>query len=423
MMILSETVLGRGLSLLCAGLLVAGLALPRPVLAADDAGALYRRGKVLLESFDAKEEKQGLQLCEQAAAKGNADAQYELGRYYRAGGGDPTKRDRKKARNYFTMAAEQGHTEAQYEAGMLYLHGPGMYPDSKAAGFLEQAAAKGHVEAQVELAALYTKEKNDLPLDYAKARSLYAQAARAGNARAMNDLGVLYDNGQGGPRDYAKAVELFSKAAEKGLAVAMANMGEKYANGQGVARDLDRAVEWYERAMENGFDATASLKKVKELRKNEADRVAREKEARLAEEKARREQAAREEKEKREKAARAERARKAKEVAEERELERQRNIRDNVPDLPLTDAQLTVVARTATGAYPARTLLITCKVDEITIYDIVVNRGNMQVDGRMFLPVTLKYGQQLERRVLGQGAILEAKVFSDRGVGSYAWSN
>ena len=92
--------------------------------------------------------------------------------------------------------------------------------------------------------------------DYAKAREWYEKAAAKGDANAMSNLGVLYDNGQGVAQDYAKAREWYEKAAAKGDANAMNNLGLLYNNGHGVAQDYAKAREWYEKAAAKG-DATA----------------------------------------------------------------------------------------------------------------------------------------------------------------------
>ena len=88
--------------------------------------------------------------------------------------------------------------------------------------------------------------------DYAKAREWYEKAAAKGNAGAMINLGLLYDNGHGVAQDYAKAREWYEKAAAKGNADAMANLGLLYENGQGVAQDYAKAREWYEKAAAKG---------------------------------------------------------------------------------------------------------------------------------------------------------------------------
>ena len=55
------------------------------------------------------------------AAKGNAEAQYNLGIMYRAGRGVP--RDNKEASKWYRLAAEQGHPIAQFYLGWMYANG------------------------------------------------------------------------------------------------------------------------------------------------------------------------------------------------------------------------------------------------------------------------------------------------------------
>lgn len=80
--------------------------------------------------------------------------------------------------------------------------------------------------------------------------------AEQGSAAAQNNLGLMYDTGQGVPRDDATAVEWYRKAAERGYAVAQSNLGFMYDTGQGVPQDDATAVEWFRKAAEQG-DAEA----------------------------------------------------------------------------------------------------------------------------------------------------------------------
>src|SRR6202007_2864630 len=77
---------------------------------------------------------------------------------------------------------------------------------------------------------------------------LVQKAATAGYIDAMNDLGVLYQNGQGVAQNYDKAREWFQKAADAGNADAMNNLGELYYHGRGVARDHTPARDWHAKA-------------------------------------------------------------------------------------------------------------------------------------------------------------------------------
>jgi TPR repeat protein len=88
--------------------------------------------------------------------------------------------------------------------------------------------------------------------DYAAVRQLMRPLADAGNAKAQNYLGLLYDNGYGVPRDDARAVAWYRKAAEQGNAAAQYNLGRHYDNGHGVPQDDAQAVAWYRKAAEHG---------------------------------------------------------------------------------------------------------------------------------------------------------------------------
>ena len=71
-----------------------------------------------------------------------------------------------------------------------------------------------------------------------------------GNAKAQNNLGVMYDNGEGVIKDAAEAVKWFRKAAEQGYAYAQNNLGVMYEYGNGVIKDAAEAVKLYRKAAE-----------------------------------------------------------------------------------------------------------------------------------------------------------------------------
>jgi TPR repeat protein len=62
-------------------------------------------------------------------------------------------------------------------------------------------------------------------------------AADAGNPAGLNNLGTLYRHGYAVPVDYARAMSLFRQAADKGNTMALYNIGLLYADGQGVKTD------------------------------------------------------------------------------------------------------------------------------------------------------------------------------------------
>jgi TPR repeat protein len=71
-----------------------------------------------------------------------------------------------------------------------------------------------------------------------------------GDAIALFNLGICYQNGFGVPKDDTQAVKWFRKAAEQGHAMAQKNLGRCYHWGRGVQLDYGEAVKWYRKAAE-----------------------------------------------------------------------------------------------------------------------------------------------------------------------------
>lgn len=81
--------------------------------------------------------------------------------------------------------------------------------------------------------------------DYATAERLWRPLADEGNARAQNNLGVMYENGKGVPQDIGEALKWYRLAAEQGYAGAQNNLGMIYVLGRpGVPQDSVRAHMW-----------------------------------------------------------------------------------------------------------------------------------------------------------------------------------
>jgi hypothetical protein len=91
--------------------------------------------------------------------------------------------------------------------------------------------------------------------DFAEARRLYQQAADAGYAMAMNNIGALYEGGSGVPRNYDEAARWYAKAVAAGEPIAMVDLGWQYEHGHGVKKDLAQAHRLYEGAANAGVPA------------------------------------------------------------------------------------------------------------------------------------------------------------------------
>ena len=74
--------------------------------------------------------------------------------------------------------------------------------------------------------------------------------AEQNDSDALKSLGNYYTNEV---QDYDKAFELYIKSAELGNVKAMYNLGLKYELGQGCAKDSHKAYEWYLKSAKGGF--------------------------------------------------------------------------------------------------------------------------------------------------------------------------
>ncbi|MFZ0771664.1 MAG: caspase family protein [Candidatus Sulfotelmatobacter sp.] len=116
----------------------------------------------------------------------------------------------------------------------------------------QQAAAAGNAEGMTQLGYLYFAG-NGVARDYQLARRWFEAGAAAGNATAMANLGVFYREGFGVGQDYLQARQWFEKAAASGDSAGMNGLGGLYFAGLGVAQDYVQARAWYEKAAAAGW--------------------------------------------------------------------------------------------------------------------------------------------------------------------------
>ena len=112
-------------------------------------------------------------------------------------------------------------------------------------------AEQGHASAQNNLGYMYDNGEG-VPEDDRQAVFWYRKAAEQGNAEAQNNLGAMHATGEGVPEDDRQAVFWYRRAAEQGNAIAQNNLGVMYDNGEGVPEDDRQAVFWYRKAAEQG---------------------------------------------------------------------------------------------------------------------------------------------------------------------------
>lgn len=159
-------------------------------------------------------------------------------------------------------AARRGDRDAQFRIGTHFLNDGLDGGAATAARWFAKAAEQGHIEAEFMLASLYERGAG-VTKDEAKALALYRKAAAAGHVRAMHNLGVLL-SAHGTPQDYREAASWFERAAMAGLADSQYNLALLYERGLGLDQDLSRAYFWYRVAAKTGDkEATRQAERLK----------------------------------------------------------------------------------------------------------------------------------------------------------------
>jgi len=227
----------------------------------------------------------------EAAERGDAWAQYELGKAYYYGpdmmddpeydGVEDPDYDGVKDPGYdpaegvkwFRRAAEQGHADAQYKLGFAYHVGSGVKENkAEAVTWYRQAAKQGSFPAQYQLIELY---RNSIGVVGADCPCTLAEAAEWGDAEAQYNLGVAYADGVGVAKDPTEGLKWIRKSAEQGIGRAQLSLGVAYWYGSGVPEDPVEAVKWFQKAAEQGIGRAqemmgAACRTGKGVAKNEA---------------------------------------------------------------------------------------------------------------------------------------------------------
>lgn len=88
--------------------------------------------------------------------------------------------------------------------------------------------------------------------DYATAFLIWDKQARAGNAAAAYNMGILYANGRGVALSQETAFQWFKYAADLGDVDAQVRVGKMYMTGQGVEQSDQMAIPYLEKAASEG---------------------------------------------------------------------------------------------------------------------------------------------------------------------------
>ena len=241
---------------------------------------------------------QSFQMYEQAAANGNLEARFALGKIFAEG--QIVERDFDKAlfflheaseegvveakialaemlerevlaitTNWYRQAAESGNEQAQLVTGYRLASGQGVEANTRESLFWYLLAAEKDLpEAQHALAEAYLLQESTEE-NLQEAVAWLRKAAKQGYAKSQSLLGSLYAGGQGVPKDNRQAASWWLKAAEQGDVDAQFNLGQMLETGGGSAAER-RAEQWYLRAIERGDQRRSMLALVKLYARNKS---------------------------------------------------------------------------------------------------------------------------------------------------------
>ena len=257
-------------------------------------GNWYLRG----DGFIDKNSEESIKWFKMAADKGDVRAMKHLGVIYLRG--IDVTQDTKEAVRWLKMAADKGEFDAIHAVAIIcesdtttsellmaadevdiraMMHIESMYENGlntdkyseEAIKWFKMAADKGDAKAMNNLGVMYqtgftsyveydedTGEscilqiKIDIDKNSEEAIKWFKMATDKGDAKAMNNLGVMYQNGDGIDKNSEEAIKWFKMAANKGDAKAMIRLGDMYRTGDNIDKNSKEAVKWYKMTANNG---------------------------------------------------------------------------------------------------------------------------------------------------------------------------
>jgi len=152
-------------------------------------------------------------------------------------------------------AAEKGNAEAQFELGRIYGNADGVPQDyPTAVDWLEKAAEQNHARAQESLGSMYANGVG-VKQDFSNARNWYMKAARNGLGSAQYLVATMYRFGLfESEMDMDQAIDWYQRAANQNVAAAQLALGKLAMRGKHVKQDDSAALQWLMLAHANGSE-------------------------------------------------------------------------------------------------------------------------------------------------------------------------
>lgn len=168
-----------------------------------------------------------------------------------------------RAISIFKPLAEEGHAASQFSLGLIYHLGRGVKADVETAyDWYKKAAVQQHPPAMNNIGMMYLNgeyvvQNRDV------AFGLFEMAS-VEHAQAKDNMGQCYENAWGVERDIVRAINFYRLAGEQGYVLGFFHAAQIFEKGYpGTPKDKDLAVRWYSMAAERNH--TKSRKRLIEL--------------------------------------------------------------------------------------------------------------------------------------------------------------
>lgn len=151
----------------------------------------------------------------------------------------------------FLPLAKEGHSGSQFSVGLMYHLGRGVQQDLKVAyDWYKKAALQEYPSALNNIGMMYLNGEYVAPnKDIA---FLLFQKASVDHIQALDNMGKCYENGWGTKQDLQLAIDYYTMAGDSGYILGYQHIAEMYEKGYPpkMPASIDKAVEWYIKAAE-----------------------------------------------------------------------------------------------------------------------------------------------------------------------------
>lgn len=194
----------------------------------------------------------GMTMIKEASKQGFIPAIYSMGIGYRENK-NGVKTNIKRAYEAFQKCAEAEYHPGEYQFAYMIEKGIGCEKDiDKAIKYYRKAAEGGEAKAMFNLALIYDENKQYRNTE--EAIKYYTLASNKGIKEAMYNLGMIYKNGNGVEKDLVKGRQLIMQAADKGVVNAQFWMYELDKN-----ENHANAIKFLQKAADNGHGKAMCL--------------------------------------------------------------------------------------------------------------------------------------------------------------------